>query len=513
MTRNSNHQGSKIYNWADVSTLASKLQADGSTLALCHGVFDLLHPGHIQHFKVARKLAEVLIVSITADIFVNKGPGRPIFNQELRAETLAALQDVDYVVICENPTAIELLSEIKPNYYVKGSDYINVVDDVTGMIVEEREVLEKNGGQLYFTDEMTSSSSLLINKFFSNIAPDAQEWIKKFKVDHGYDQVVEALDKIQELNVLLLGETIIDQYTYCSPLAKSSKDPILAFHQHKTNLFPGGVLTIANNCSSWVKQVGVISFSAPEDSTLDSLMWKMNSNVAIEFINTTDRPTILKHRYVELGSNTRVFEYYDFSEIDLPAETNDTILSSISKQVSAFDLVLAADYGHGFFSSKTISFLEESNCNLSVNTQANAGNRGYNTISKYPRADFITMNGAELQLELRNRNPDYQQIVPILIASMKVKCAIVTLGGDGLMVFNNEGGYEKVPALAGKLVDKVGAGDAVFAMASLVAKVGAPLKVIGFLSNLVAAHEVSQLGHEKSLSQADLRKHAKSILG
>ena len=123
------------------------------------------------------------------------------------------------------------------------------------------------------------------------------------------------------------------------------------------------------------------------------------------------------------------------------------------------------------------------------------------------------MNGAELQLELRNRNPDYQQIVPILIASMKVKCAIVTLGGDGLMVFNNEGGYEKVPALAGKLVDKVGAGDAVFAMASLLAKVGAPLKVIGFLSNLVAAHEVSQLGHEKSLSQADLRKHAKSILG
>jgi len=80
MTRNSNQQASKIYTWADLSTLTSKLQADGSTLALCHGVFDLLHPGHIQHFKVARKLAEVLIVSITADVFVNKGPGRPIFN-------------------------------------------------------------------------------------------------------------------------------------------------------------------------------------------------------------------------------------------------------------------------------------------------------------------------------------------------------------------------------------------------------------------------------------------------
>jgi rfaE bifunctional protein nucleotidyltransferase chain/domain len=513
MTNKPDAQLAKIYNWSEISELTSLLQAAGSTVALCHGVFDLLHPGHVQHFKVARKLADILVVSITADPYVNKGPGRPLFNQDIRAETLAALQDIDYVVICENPTAIELLNEVRPKFYVKGSDYVNKSDDVTGMIVNEREALEKHGGQIYFTDEITSSSSLLINKFFSNIASDAQAWIKVFKSDHGYDQIVDALDKIQELNVLLLGETIIDQYTYCSPLAKSSKDPILAFHQHKTNLFPGGVLTIANNCSSWVNQAKVISFSAPNDLILDSLMWKMNANILTEFIETADRPTILKHRYVESGSNTRVFEYYDFSELDLPPKTSGTILNSISEQLSKFDLVLAADYGHGFFSSEIISFLQSSSCFLSVNTQANAGNRGYNTISKYPRADFVTMNGAELQLELRKRNPDYKQIVPELVASMSATYAIVTLGGDGLMVFDNQGGYEKVPALAGKLVDKVGAGDAVFAMASLLAKVGAPLKVIGFLANLVAAHEVSQLGHEKSLTQADLRKHAKSILG
>jgi rfaE bifunctional protein nucleotidyltransferase chain/domain len=508
-----NNQQAKIYNWSEISKLTSRLHRAGSTVALCHGVFDLLHPGHIQHFKVARKLADVLVVSITADLYVNKGPGRPLFNQEIRAETLAALQDVDYVVICENPTAIELLNEVKPNFYVKGSDYINAKDDVTGMIVKEKEALEKYGGQIHFTDEMTSSSSLLINKFFSNIALDAQEWIKTFKQDHGYDQVVESLDKIQKLNVLLLGETIIDQYTHCSPLAKSSKDPILAFHQHKTSLFPGGILTIANNCSSWVSGAKVISFSAPKDSILDSLMWKMNQNILTEFVKTDDRPTILKHRYVEISSNTRVFEYYDFSELDLPSETSKKILNSISEQISKFDLVLAADYGHGFFSPQIISYLQSSHSFLSVNTQANAGNRGYNTISKYPRADFITMNGAELQLELRRRNPDYRQIVPELIGSMSASRAIVTLGGDGLMVFDDRGGYEKVPALAGKLVDRVGAGDAVFAMASLLAKVGAPLKVIGFLANLVAAHEVSQLGHEKSLSQGDLRKHAKSILG
>ena len=189
------------------------------------------------------------------------------------------------------------------------------------------------------------------------------------------------------------------------------------------------------------------------------------------------------------------------------------IEAAVMNQVKSYDLVMAADYGHGFFTQELISTVERESPFLSVNTQANAGNRGYNTISKYSKADLITMNGGELQLELRDRNPDYFTIVPKLIEKMQASYAIVTLGGDGLIIFDRNGNHEQVPALAGRLIDKVGAGDAVFAIASLLAKVNAPLKVIGFLANLVAAHEVSQLGHQSSLSQADLRKHAKSILG
>jgi sugar/nucleoside kinase (ribokinase family) len=123
------------------------------------------------------------------------------------------------------------------------------------------------------------------------------------------------------------------------------------------------------------------------------------------------------------------------------------------------------------------------------------------------------MNSSELRLELRNKNPNYFEIIPKLIISMKAKIAIVTLGSDGLIIFNDQGEFERVPAFASKVVDKVGAGDAVFAMASLLAKTGASLKVIGFLTNLVAANEVAQLGHQKSLSLSDLKKHSKAILG
>ena len=109
---------------------------------------------------------------------------------------------------------------------------------------------------------------------------------------------------ISNLRILIVGETIIDRYTNCTPLAKSSKDPILAFHKHDTSAFLGGVLAIASNCSNWVNQVNLISFCGQNDKVLDSLLQGINSNITLNFITVDDRPTILKHRYVDKSSST-----------------------------------------------------------------------------------------------------------------------------------------------------------------------------------------------------------------
>ena len=502
----------KICTSTEIAGIVTKIRDNGKTIALCHGVFDLLHPGHFQHFKEASNLADFLIVSITADAFVNKGPGRPLFSNEIRASTLAALEMIDYVIISEQTTAETVINLIKPDYYVKGSDYSSPEGDVTGMIIKEKTAIENYGGITHFTGGMTSSSSLLINKFYSTVDSQTQNWLNKFKETGGFQSVLDSMEKISNLKVLILGETIIDQYTFCTPLAKSSKDPILAFHQHETNYFPGGVLAIANSSSSWAPKTKVITFSGINDQILGNFGNKINSNIDCEYISANDRPTILKHRYVDTASATRVFEYYNFSELELSSETSNKVLNSISGQIANFDLVIAADYGHGFFSKSIISLIEDKSSFLAINTQANAGNRGFNTIAKYSKVDLISINGSELQLELRDRNPDYIHIVPKIIQEKKASYAVVTLGSEGLLVFDNKGNYEKVPAFATKVVDKVGAGDSVFIIASLLAKVEAPLKVIGFLANLVAAHEVSQLGHQKSLERSDLLKHANSIL-
>ena len=167
----------KVCTTTEIAGVVSKIRENGKTIALCHGVFDLLHPGHFQHFKEASDLADFLIVSITADAFVNKGPGRPLFTQEIRTETLSTLEMIDYVIISEQATAEQVINLIKPDYYVKGSDYSSPEDDVTGMIIKERTAIENYGGTLYFTGGITSSSSSLINKFYSTIDSQTQNWL------------------------------------------------------------------------------------------------------------------------------------------------------------------------------------------------------------------------------------------------------------------------------------------------------------------------------------------------
>ena len=170
----------KIIKSESLSDFSEKLRVQGKSIGMCHGVFDLLHPGHFAHFKAAKSSVDVLFVSVTADRFVNKGPGRPLFTDEVRAQTISALEYVDYVFISDNPTAVQSIELIKPNVYFKGSDYINLEDDVTGMIAVEISHVKKYGGEVVFTNEITSSSSKLINGFFSSHSDDVNRWLSDF---------------------------------------------------------------------------------------------------------------------------------------------------------------------------------------------------------------------------------------------------------------------------------------------------------------------------------------------
>src|ERR1700683_3774866 len=142
--------------------MATRLEARaaGKTVVHCHGCFDIVHPGHIMHLQYARSLGDVLVVSVSADSHVNKGVNRPLIPDDLRAASLAALECVDWVYVCPNPTAVELLERLRPDVYVKGKEYETNFDP---RFVAERQAVERNGGRVVFSsgDVIYSSTALI----------------------------------------------------------------------------------------------------------------------------------------------------------------------------------------------------------------------------------------------------------------------------------------------------------------------------------------------------------------
>jgi len=155
----------KIFEIEELADQLNVLRSTGKKIIHCHGCFDLMHPGHIKYFQAAKKMGDVLVVTVTPDRFVDKGTGRPVFSQVLRAESIAALECVDFVAINKWPTAEETLRLLHPDIYVKGQEFENL-EDKTGKIQKEYEVIKEIGAKLGFTHEIVFSSTELLNKYF-----------------------------------------------------------------------------------------------------------------------------------------------------------------------------------------------------------------------------------------------------------------------------------------------------------------------------------------------------------
>ena len=155
----------KIIEFEELENALRDLKSKGKKLVLCHGCFDLMHPGHIKYFQAANAMGDVLVVTVTPDLYVDKGPGRPVFNQGLRIDSIAALECVDYVAINKWPTAEKTLRLLRPDIYAKGQEF-KKLEDKTGKIQKEFEIIKEIGAELKFTHEIVFSSTELLDKHF-----------------------------------------------------------------------------------------------------------------------------------------------------------------------------------------------------------------------------------------------------------------------------------------------------------------------------------------------------------
>lgn len=496
-------------------SIRPQLKQDDKVIALCHGVFDVIHPGHIIHLEQARQMADVLVVSITAAKFVRKGPGRPYFNDEMRMRFLEALECVDYVMLSEGYTVDDIVESVEPDIYVKGEEYAKAGDDITGKINEEKALVEKHGGRIRYTTGQTFSSTKLINTVMAGLPEEVLLYAENFKQKYSMETIRTFAEKASESKILVVGDIIIDKYTYCKVQGLMSKDTGYSARISKSEEYFGGSIAIARHLASFSRHVTLLSMIGNEQDIQERLDEELSPQMKLQLFVDNDFPTIVKHRY--LTRNEKREEYRKVLAVNNIPErkhygeaTRKQFVDQLERTIADYDVVFLCDFGHGLVDEMTMKLVQEKARFLVLNCQTNSTNKGMNIITKYDRADAFVLDQQEIHLAFP-MNADDEELALKKLAEHLHGCGWLTRGSSGAYGIADGQIYE-CPAFTLTVKDTVGAGDAFFAVAGLYAALGASAEVGTFVGNIAGALGANIVGNKEAVEKINVLKYASTLL-
>ena len=438
-------------------------------MVLCHGCFDILHPGHIRHLQEARKLGDKLIVSVTDDEYVRKG--RPHFSTQERVEMLKALDCVDEVIISRSHNALDVINEIRPAVFVKGGDYSNVQDE---NLMLERAAVETAGGRIHFTPPTHWHSSDI--KRAKRFDEKTREYLNRSR--HFLPAIRTAMEKARNLRVLLVGEAISDEYRYVRSMGKSAKEPLVATVEESWELFQGGVWAANGHCAAISDHSSISSWFGSQG--------------------------IKKTRFVNTDYSRKMFEVYSRQWIDLSTAERATWHTELSGRVENTDVVVALDFGHGLIDEQTRRILRYSKF-LAVNAQSNSANYGFNPVTKYGNsmADYVCVDAPEARLAVGDQHSSIEGVSKDLMAAVKCDKVMVTHGHRGTIAARPNA-TRHVPVFSSDIVDTMGAGDAFLAVTAPLVAAGLELEAAAIVGNVAGAIKCGIVGHRRSIGREEL---------
>ena len=314
------------------------------------------------------------------------------------------------------------------------------------------------------------------------------------------------------MKILVIGDTIIDEYHYCKGLGKATKENFICTKFISEERFAGGVLACANHSAGFVKEVNMVTCLGTQDDKRDYVLAHLKPNIEPTLFARPDACTVIKRRFVDPAFLNKLFEVQFFNDYPLPPELSVEVRDFLEGAVPAYDMVLVSDFGHGFIDEKIIEVLCRKARFLAVNTQTNSANTGYNLITKYPRADYVCIDEPEMRYAARDKYGDIRIAIEKIARELHCGKVAVTRGHLGAVTYERADGFFEIPVFSDKIVDRVGAGDAFLSVTAPMAAGGIPMDVIGLVGNLAGALNVSVVCNRSSVEPAPLHKSVIAML-
>lgn len=297
-----------------------------------------------------------------------------------------------------------------------------------------------------------------------------------------------AFVKADAFHIVFVGETIIDEYRYVSSLGKSSKEFTLATVETGREEFEGGVIAAAKH-GDWAR-------------------------VEVH----TPAAAIRKTRFVDVDFNRKLFEVYDKRDLELHPVLRCQFEESLGRKTEKADVVIVTDFGHGLFGPTPRRIFEGTGHFLAVNAQSNAGNMGFNPVTKWSRADFICIDEPEARLATAMRDEPIPLVIDALETKIKCRQFLITHGKHGSYwrypigsTAHCKGGNS--PALATFGVDTIGAGDAVLAVTAPLVCAGLDMESVALVGNVVGALKIGIVGHRRHVGRKEIMDKLEEVIG
>lgn len=454
---------------------------------LCHGVFDVVHPGHLRHLAYAKTKADLLIASITADRFIKKGIYRPHIPEILRALSLAAFEMVDYVIIDDQETPLKILSELKPDFFAKGFEYTS-----TGLppaTQEEADIVEGYGGQMIFTPgDVVYSSSKFLNLSLPQVQLEKLLLLMQIN-DISFDSLRKTVQKLSNYHVHVVGDTIVDSYTRTTFIGGQTKTPTFSVLFQGQDDYIGGAGIVAQH----LRAAGArVTFSTVlGDDPLKEFVIKglQESGVEICPIIDPNRPTVQKNAIISGGYRLLKIDTLDNSPI------SEEILQKLSESVekSSANAMVFSDFRHGIFNRISVPALTQAIPQGTFRVADSQVASRWGNITEFKEFELITPNEREARFALANQDSGVGRLANFLFDACNYRNLILKLGDRGIFCVAQDAESKtpsfSIDSFANNVVDAVGAGDALLAYATLTMLATGSLVTAGIIGSMAAACE------------------------
>ncbi len=470
---------------------------------MCHGVFDVVHPGHLRHLIYAKSKADFLIVSLTSDRHITKDTYRPHVPEKIRAINLAAFEIVDFVIIDNQPTPINNILKIKPNFFAKGFEYDR--KKVTSATLDEIKALETFGGQMIYTpgDIIYSSSNFLSNSLPKLKIEKLLDLMQQDKIT--FDQLRNTIKKFKKLKIHVVGDTIVDTYTEGSFIGGQTKTPTISILYQNHKNYVGGAGIVAKHLSSAGSKVTFTTVLGDDELKDFVLKDLKKSKVLINSIIDKSRPTVNKNAIISSGYRLLKIDKVDNRSI------NQDILNKIINYIkkSSSEGIILTDFRHGIFNKLTIDKIISSIPKKLFKAADSQVASRWGNITQFKKFDLITPNEREARFALADQDSTVGALASSLFKETGFKNLILKLGDKGIFCSTknkNQKPYFALESFVENLIDPVGAGDALMAYATLSLMLKEKLSVAAILGSLAAAIECESDGNNPVYSETVLNK-------